>query len=133
MLIITYSLMRRSTFGKGRRDMERKEELLKVIEHDPTLSPLIDEVVFLEGQLETLKKLPFLRVNPKNPEQQKSTPAQKQYKELLQQYINIIRTLIRATGTDEADEESPLRKWVKSKSWNVMDDIKSGKGLKPLC
>ena len=125
--------MRRSTFGKGRRDMERKEELLKVIEHDPTLSPLIDEVVFLEGQLETLKKLPFLRVNPKNPEQQKSTPAQKQYKELLQQYINIIRTLIRATGTDEADEESPLRKWVKSKSWNVMDDIKSGKGLKPLC
>lgn len=133
MLIITYSLMRRYTFGKGRRDMERKEELLKVIEHDPTLSPLIDEVIFLEGRLETLKKLPFLRVNPKNPEQQKSTPAQKQYKELLQQYVNIIRTLIRATGTDETDEESPLRKWVKSKSWNVMDDIKSGKGLKPLC
>ena len=125
--------MRRYTFGKGRRDMERKEELLKVIEHDPTLSPLIDEVVFLEGRLETLKKLPFLRVNPKNPEQQKSTPAQKQYKELLQQYVNIIRTLIRATGTDEADEESPLRAWVKSKSLNVMDDIKSGKGLKPLC
>lgn len=93
--------------------MERKEELLKVIEHDPTLSPLIDEVVFLEERLETLKKLPFLRVNPKNPEQQKSTPAQKQYKELLQQYVNIIRTLIRATGTDEADEESPLRRWVK--------------------
>lgn len=93
--------------------MNRKEELLRAIENDITLMPLIDEVVFLENQLEELKKLPFIKVNPKNPAQQKSTPAQKQYKELLQQYVNIIRVLIRATGTDESDEESPLRKWVK--------------------
>lgn len=93
--------------------MDRKKELLKTIEYDPALMPLIDEVVFLEGRLEELKKLPFIKVNPKNPAQQKSTPAQKQYKELLQQYVNIIRVLIRATGTDESDEESPLRKWVK--------------------
>lgn len=93
--------------------MERKKELLKVIEHDPTLSPLIDEVVFLEGRLEELKKLPFIKIHPKDPTKQKVTPAQKQYKELLQQYVNIIRVLIRATGTDEADEESPLRRWVK--------------------
>lgn len=93
--------------------MSRKEELLQVIDNDITLMPLIDEVVFLENRLEELKKLPFIKVNPKNPTQQKSTPAQKQYKELLQQYVNIIRVLIRATGTDESDEESPLRKWVK--------------------
>lgn len=93
--------------------MNRKEELLRAIKNDITLMPLIDEVVFLENQLEELKKLPFIKVNPKNPAQQKSTPAQKQYKELLQQYVNIIRVLIRATGTDESDEESPLRKWVK--------------------
>ena len=78
------------------------------------LLPLIDEVIFLENRLEDLKKLPFIKVNPKNPMQQKSTPAQKQYKELLQQYVNIIRVLTRATGTDESDEESPLRKWVKA-------------------
>lgn len=93
--------------------MDRKEELLKVIEHDPALIPLIDEVIFLEGQLEELKKLPFIKIHPKDPTKQKATPAQKQYKELLQQYVNIIRVLIRATGTDENDEESPLRKWVK--------------------
>lgn len=93
--------------------MTRKEELLKVIENDPALVPLIDDVVFLEERLEELKKLPFIKVHPKDPTKQKATPAQKQYKELLQQYVNIIRVLIRATGTDESDEESPLRKWVK--------------------
>lgn len=93
--------------------MDRKKELLKTIEYDPALMPLIDEVVFLEGRLEELKKLPFIKIHPKDPTKQKATPAQKQYKELLQQYVNIIRVLIRATGTDESDEESPLRKWVK--------------------
>lgn len=93
--------------------MSRKEELLKVIENDPALVPLIDEVVFLENNLEELKKLPFIKVHPKDPTKQKATIAQKQYKELLQQYVNIIRVLIRATGTDESDEDSPLRKWVK--------------------
>lgn len=93
--------------------MDRKTELLEVIEHDQTLTPLIDEVIFLEGRLEELKKLPFIKVHPKDPTKQKATIAQKQYKELLQQYVNIIRVLIRATGTDESDEESPLRKWVK--------------------
>ena len=93
--------------------MERKEELLRVIEHDPTLVPMIDEVVFLEGRLEELKKLPFIKIHPRDPTKQKATLAQKQYKELLQQYVNIVRVLIRATGTDESDEESPLRKWVK--------------------
>ena len=93
--------------------MTRKEELLKVIENDPALVPLIDDVVFLEERLEELKKLPFIKVHPKDPTKQKATPAQKQYKELLQQYVNIIRVLIRVTGTDESDEESPLRKWVK--------------------
>lgn len=93
--------------------MSRKEELLKVIENDSTLMPMIDEVIFLEGQLEELKKLPFIKIHPKDPTKQKATIAQKQYKELLQQYVNIIRVLIRATSTDENDEESPLRKWVK--------------------
>lgn len=97
---------------------DRREELIvyccKSEEDKCVLVPLIDEAVFLENRLDELKKLPFIKVNPKNPMQQKSTPAQKQYKELLQQYTNIIKVLTRATGHDEADEESPLRKWVKS-------------------
>lgn len=96
---------------------DRREELIiyccKSEEDKYILVPLIDEAVFLEDRLDELKKLPFIKVSPKNPMQQKSTPAQKQYKELLQQYTNIIKVLTRATGHDEADEESPLRKWVK--------------------
>lgn len=93
--------------------MSRKEELLEVINNDTTLIPLIDEVIFLESQLVELKKLPFIRVNPNDSTQQKSTAAQKQYKELLQQYTNIIKIVARVSGIDENDEESPLRAWVK--------------------
>lgn len=92
--------------------MDRKQELLDVIENAPALVSLIDEVIFLENRLTELKKLPFIKVHPKDPTKQKSTPAQKQYKELLQQYTNVIRILLRVTGTDENDTESPLRKWV---------------------
>lgn len=77
------------------------------------LVPLIDEVIFLENRLDKLKNLPFIKVDSTNPARQKGTPAQKQYKELLQQYTNIIKILTRITG-DEKEEESPLRSWVKN-------------------
>ena len=93
--------------------MTRKEELEEILGDDLALKPLIDEIIFLENQLTELKKLPFIKVNPKNPMQQKSTPAQKQYKELLQQYANILKIVARSAGEDENDDESPLRKWVK--------------------
>lgn len=96
---------------------DRRQELIRYCcksdEDKIVLIPLIDETIFLENRLEELKKLPFIKINPKNQTQQKSTPAQKQYKELLQQYTNIIKVLTRATGHDEGDEESPLRKWVR--------------------
>lgn len=92
--------------------MSRKEDLLKLIDNDSTLLPLIDEMLFLEKNLIEVKKLPFIKVHSKDPSKQKATPAAKQYKELLQQYTNIIRLLMKATGTDETDEESPLRRWM---------------------
>lgn len=95
--------------------MNRKKELLKVIENDSTLTPLIDEVVYLEEQLDYLRGLPKIKVHPKDPTKQKATPAAKLYKEMLQQYTNIIRILLRATGTDLDDEESPLRKWINAR------------------
>lgn len=91
---------------------DRKEQLINLIDNDVTLMPLIDEVLFLEKNLTEVKKLPFIKVHPNDPSRQKATPAAKQYKELLQQYTNIIRLLMRATGTDESDEESPLRRWM---------------------
>ena len=101
--------------------MARKEELLEIIcKNDSSnmikAEQLIDEVVFIEEQLVELKKLPFININPKNPMQQKVTPAAKQYKELLQQYNNSLRLLFRLSGDmGESEEESPLRQWIKSR------------------
>ena len=80
------------------------------------MSPLIDEVLYLENQLDTLRKLPKIRVNPNNPEQQKITPAAKLYKEYLQQYLNALKLLLNMADDDNNNgEESPLRKWVKKR------------------
>ena len=100
--------------------MDRKEELMSIVESIDNntkiiLLPLIDEILFIEEQLVELKKLPFIKVHPKNPDMQKATPAAKQYKELIQKYTNAIKVLSRATGTSESDEESPLRKWIRSR------------------
>lgn len=99
---------------------ERAQELLelvtKVDEKNKTKAvQLVEEIAFIEENLRELKKHPFIAVNPKNPAQQKSTPAAKLYKELLQQYNNSLKLLFRLTGDAETDEESPLRKWVRSR------------------
>lgn len=95
--------------------MDRREEILK-LSKEPTIVPLLEKMIFLEGQLENLEKLPMIKVDPHNPERQKSTPAAKLYKEFLQQYTNIVKVVAKATGADEADEESPLRHWIRSRS-----------------
>lgn len=114
--------------------MNRKEELLKLVDDSnrTTILPLIDKMMFLENQLEQLEKLPMIKVNPENPMQQKATPAAKLYKEFLQQYTNVVKVISHMVGAENEQEESPLRKWVKSRS-EVDDDIRSGKGLTPLC
>ena len=93
--------------------IDRKEKLLSLAGDDAALIELVSKVLFLEKHLEELEKLPFIKVNPNNPEQQKATPAAKQYKELLQQYTNCIKILSRAGNADDSEEESPLRKWVR--------------------
>ena len=97
--------------------MSRKEQLLEIVGDDIKGLQLVDEIVFIEEQLINLKKLPFIKIHPKDPTKQKTTPAAKQYKELLQQYNNSLRLLLRLSGDmgGESEEESPLRKWVKSR------------------
>lgn len=98
--------------------MARREELVSIVPDESLdlVSKVIDDIVFLEDQLEELRKLPFIEVNPKNPVKQRATPAAKQYKEFLQQYINcvkVIESIIYRDKRLEGDEaeESPLRKW----------------------
>ena len=98
--------------------LERKQDLEKICKSlDETAQKstceLIDHIVFLEKQLSELKQLPFIEVNPKNPMQQRPTPAAKQYKELLQQYNNCIKILLSAAQKTEDEETSPLREYLK--------------------
>lgn len=94
--------------------MDRKSELKKLITVNSELvGNLIDELVFMETQLEYYRSLPQIRVDENRPERQKATPASKLYKETLQQYTNVIKVLAHCTGQDVDSEESPLRKWAK--------------------
>lgn len=97
--------------------MSRKEELINIFKGiegiNEIVTPLIDDVVFLEERLEELRRLPFIRVNPKNDADQKATPAAKQYKEFLQQYNNCIKILASVLTKNGAEEESPLRAFLK--------------------
>lgn len=98
---------------------DRKKELLKIFDEvedtKDIIIPMIDDVVFLEDRLTELRKLPFIRVNPKNPADQRLTPAAKQYKELLQQYNNCIKILTGILRKDTPEEDSPLRAFLNSR------------------
>ena len=102
--------------------MTRKEQLQQIVnktgaDNEAKTTQLIDEIIFIEENLAKLKELPFIVYNQHKPSIQKSTPAAKQYKELLQQYNNCLRLLFRITGEmDNNDEESPLRKWLKERT-----------------
>lgn len=98
--------------------MTRKEELVNSIKElddarKSIVLPLIDDVVFMEEQLNKLKKLPFIKIHPTNPDLQKSTPAAKQYKEILQQYNNCIKILVGTLSKNEEVGDSPLKAYFK--------------------
>ena len=89
---------------------KRKQELNKFLSDSGLSSVQIEEMVFLEENLEKLRGMPFLRVHPNDSTRQKATPASKQYRELLSQYTAIVKTLARVSNDDE-EEDSPLRQW----------------------
>lgn len=95
--------------------MGRREELLKLVGDDPFLVREVEEMVFLEEQLDKLRALPQIEVNPKNPAQQRATVAAKEYIKYLQQYNQVVKILTRATGSSDQEEDSPLRAWLKSR------------------
>lgn len=101
----------------------RKDELLKIFDNvedtKGIILPLIDDVVFLEEQLDYLRTLPFIRVSTQDPSLQKATPASKQYKELLQQYNNCIKILTGIVRKDGSEDVSPLRAYLNSRRANV--------------
>lgn len=97
-------------------DHGREAQLLSMLDDAPdikeVLAPTIREIVFLERQLDELRKLPFMRVNPNNPEQQKATPAARQYKEMLQQYNNCVKVVTVALTRMPHGDASPLAEFL---------------------
>ena len=100
--------------------MSRYEEILAAVCKDPadetTYGPLVEKAVLLENRMEYLESLPHIKVDPKDPTRQKALPVFKQYKELLQQYANIIRILGRVNVEDDSTAESPLRTWARERT-----------------
>lgn len=97
--------------------MTRKEKLIDYLcdsENRELMEPVIDEFIFLEKKLDHLKTLPFIQVNDKDPMKQRATPAAKQYKELLQQYTNVLKILQRYDDQNQNTEDSPLREWMRN-------------------
>jgi len=95
---------------------QRREELLSCISADEKLvGHLVDEIIYLEDQIAEVKKLPFIKVHPNDPQKQKSTPAARLYVQLNAQYNSAIRTLVSIANKDDGEEESPLRAWIKKR------------------
>lgn len=100
--------------------MSRKDELMEIFDGSSDevkgiVTPLFDEIEFIESQLVELRTKPLIKYHPKNPNIQKVTPAGKLYKELLSQEKDLIRmlcSLVNKTNTEGT--ESPLRAYLKS-------------------
>lgn len=74
------------------------------------IDPLLDEIVFLENQMNELKKFPFIRINSKNSNLQRKTEAAKLYKECSQSYMNAIRILCSILHKVDSSAENELMK-----------------------
>lgn len=97
--------------------MTRTEELKNIFKNiDENQKKLInneiDELVFLENRLKELRKLPFIRVHPKNSEKQESTKASKMYKDLSQIYDNKIKIFLSLVQDKSDENESPFKQYL---------------------
>mgnify|MGYP004489823659 FL=1 len=110
---------RRKNRKKNRQRMSRKEDLLELLPAETIVltEEVVNKILFLEKKMDELKELPFIQVDKKNNMRQRSTPAAKLYKELLQQYTNCVKILeaviYRNRKLEGPEEEaSPLEEWL---------------------
>lgn len=100
---------------------DRHDELVRIFEGVDAdvltiVTPMIEDLVFIEKQLAELRTKPFIRYHPTDPTLQKTTSAGKLYKDLLAQEKDIVRILcsqLRKGNTGE--DESPLRAYLNSR------------------
>lgn len=118
---------------KNRQRMSRKEDLLELLpaETIALTEEVVNKILFLEKKMDELKELPFIQVDQKNNMRQRSTPAAKLYKELLQQYTNCVKILeaviYRNRKLEGPEEEaSPLEEWLMNHADSRKKDLDTG-------
>lgn len=118
---------------KNRQRMSKKEDLLKLLPAETIVltEEVVNKILFLEKKMDELKELPFIQVDKKNNMRQRSTPAAKLYKELLQQYTNCVKILeaviYRNRKLEGIEEEaSPLEEWLMNHADSRKKDLDSG-------
>lgn len=99
--------------------MEKYEDLLAAFEKsDPNnfilVKNTVEEMVFIEEKLKHLKTLPFIKVHKEKPELQKATPAAKQYKELMQNYLYMTKILVALINKINFEEDDAFSKFLKT-------------------
>ena len=97
--------------------MTRLEELQTIFEKvdedkASVIAPLLPQVVFIEERLRELQKVPHIRIHPKNPARQEITAAGKQYKELMQSYLNAVKVLQTTLGRYAVEEKDAFDEWL---------------------
>lgn len=87
-----------------------KEEFLKNFPEElrGKAEIIIENMEFLKGHLDRLKKLDFIRVHHKDPSKQKTTAAAKQYHDFLQSYNNLNLLLIKMMNFEKGDSDNEL-------------------------
>lgn len=101
--------------------MERIDELKAIFENvdedkAKVIQPLLPQVVFMEQRLKELEQLPHLRIHPKDPARQQITAAGKQYKELMQSYLNAIKVLQSTLSRYGVEGQDAFDKWLEENS-----------------
>ena len=96
---------------------ERLESLKAIFEKvdadkAAVVSPLLPQVVFMEQRLDELRKVPHIRIHPKNPARQEITSAGKQYKELMQSYLNAVKVLQMTLSRYSVEEKDAFDEWL---------------------
>lgn len=95
---------------------ESLDEIFKDVDANKKelINPLLDNIAFLEEQMDKLRKIPFIEINPKNPMQQRVTKASRLYKECSQSYMNAVRILYSMIDTQPL-EEDPVQKFLEER------------------
>lgn len=96
---------------------ERLESLKAIFEKvdadkAAVISPLLRQVVFMEQRLDELRNVPHIRIHPKNPARQEITAAGKQYKELMQSYLNAVKVLQMTLSRYSVEEKDAFDEWL---------------------